>query len=72
MGPGLVRATAYAFHYAAECEACGNSADISYADLRRCFSGNLPDTACMEHSLFCACAAAKRADDRPKLLRFTR
>ena len=72
MGPGLVRVTAHAFHYAAECESCGNSVDISYADLRRGFSGILPDKACMERSLICACGAAKPADDRPKLLRFTR
>ena len=68
MGPGVVRVTAYAFHYAAECETCGNSVDISHADLRRGFSGYLQDKARMEQSLICACGAA-RADERPKLLR---
>jgi hypothetical protein len=73
VGPGVVGVTAFPFHYAAECEACGNSAEISYADLRRELSRTLPDKTCMERSLICACgAAAKGSDDRPKLLRLTR
>ena len=56
---GDVRVTVHRFHYAAECEACGNSVGISYRDLRRAFSGRLPGKAWIEGSLICTCEAAR-------------
>lgn len=55
-----MRITAHPFHYAAACTSCGNAITVSYADLRRCFSGALPDRARMERSLIYICDAAAR------------
>lgn len=61
---GDMRVTVHPFHYAAERKACGNAIDISYRDLRRGFSGRLPDRAWIEGSLVCTCVAAKHGADR--------